>query len=113
MPVRPLLRIYGPITGPVVTFASTPGGTSAVTFLAGYRIDAGHFVDVDTAAKTAYLDGVTTQSALSAIDWSKMGAGWPVLPVLPASSTMTLTSLGGNTTGVTQVVATWQDGYLS
>jgi hypothetical protein len=114
LPVTPALRIYGPITGPVVNFAMTnPTGAIAVYFLADYRIDAGHFVDVDTAARTAYIDGDTTQSALSAIDWSQMGNGWPVLPVLPGSTQMTLTALGGNTTGVTQVVATWQDGYLS
>lgn len=115
--VRPRLRIYGPITGPVVNFAmSDPvagSSSAAVYFLAGYRIDAGHFVDVDTAAKTAYVDDDPTQPALSALDWSQMGAGWPVLPVLPATTQMTLTALGGNTTGVTQVQATWQDGYLS
>jgi hypothetical protein len=114
--VRPLLRIYGPITGPVVNFTTTDPTSGATTtwsvqFLADYRIDAGHFVDVDTSARTAYLDDGT--SALSALDWGAISQGWPALPVLPATSTMSLTSLGGNTTGVTQVVATWSDGYLT
>jgi hypothetical protein len=114
--VQPLLRIYGPITGPVVNFSSTDTvsgltTTWAVQFLAAYRIDAGHYVEVDTAARTVHLDGQT--SALSAIDWDAMSHGWPQLPVLPDTTTMSLTSLGGNTTGVTQVVAIWSDGYLS
>jgi hypothetical protein len=114
--IRPKLRFYGPITGPIALFVSTDPASSVTTtwevqFLATYRIDAGRYVDVDTMARTAYLDDGT--SALSALDWGAMSHGWPTLPVLPATTTMSLTSAGGNTTGVTQVQATWNDGYLT
>ena len=85
--VRPLLRVYGPITGAQVIFTTTDASLFGVYFMSEYRIDAGHFVDVDTAAHSVMLDGTT--SALSALDWRLMGQGWPVLPVLPAFSYMT------------------------
>jgi hypothetical protein len=116
VPFQPVLRFYGPITGPVATFTYTDPSTTKtstwhVVFLPAYRIDAGHYVDVDTAARTAVLDGTT--SVLSALDWNANAKQWPYLPIWPAQITMALTSAGGNTTGVTQVVATWEDGYLS
>jgi hypothetical protein len=109
-PVRPVLRIYGPITTPVVHLQATgPGFVTDywVVFVAGFRIDPGHWVDVDTAAKTAYTD--TGLSVMSSIDWQQ--SVWPVLPVAPGSTAMTMT--GSSTSQVTQVVATWQDGFLT
>lgn len=109
LPIQPTLRIYGPITGPAVAFAPSIGTTSAVRFLQSFTIGAGHYVDVDTARKTVYLDGDPTQSAITALDWT--ATVWPVLPTAPASTQMTMT--GTNTSSSTQVAATWQDGYLT
>ncbi len=51
----PVLRIYGPITLPRVTFTYDNGDApGAVVFVAPFIIDAGHFVEVDTARE----DGV-------------------------------------------------------
>jgi len=106
--VQPALRIYGPITGARVTI-TTPDATSfQVWFVSSFTIGAGAFVDVDTNAKTAYYNGDRTQNMLGRLDWPNVR--WPVLPV-GVDNTMTLT--GNATTGITQVVATWQDGYLS
>jgi hypothetical protein len=107
--VQPVVNVYGPITGPVVTFTPSAGPVSKVAFVASYRIDAGHYVAVDTVAKTARLDGPGGPSALAWLDW--FNTVWPVLPVLPASTTMGLA--GGSTTGTTQAQAIWQDGYLT
>lgn len=112
VPIRPLLRIYGPISGPRVNFGIWDGATSSqalVWFLASYVVAAGHWVDVDTVRKTAYADGDVTQSVITSLDWSN--TTWPVVPPTPGSSTLRLT--GTNTTGVTQVQAIFQDGYLS
>jgi hypothetical protein len=111
VPVRPLLRIYGPITDPYVQLSTT--GTPVVNYLirfaAGFRVDPAHFVDVDTAAKTAYIDGDIRQPAMSSIDWTN--TTWPVLPASNAINYLYL--FGTSTSPVTQVVATWQDGYLT
>jgi hypothetical protein len=111
--VRPLLRIYGPVTSPVVNFTINDGTghytTANVTFLAGYVINAGHYVDVDTAKKTALVDGDPTQNALNQLDW--YNTVWPVLPVSPGSTGMGMS--GSNTSAVSQVQAIWQDGYLT
>jgi hypothetical protein len=109
LPVRPLLNIYGPITGPVVTFTPSVGPASKVAFVAAFRVDQGHYVQVDTVAKTAYLDGPGGASELAWLDW--FNTAWPVLPVNPASTTMGLA--GGSTTGSSQVQAIYQDGYLT
>jgi hypothetical protein len=107
--VRPKLRIWGPISAPRVgfTFTGSPLPAAAIVFGSSFQIDAGHYVDVDMAAKTAYRDGTT--NVLSSLDW--FATSWPVLPVAPASTQMTLTGQG--TTPVSQVIATWQDGYLT
>jgi hypothetical protein len=46
---------------------------------------------------------------ITGLDW--VATRWPVLPVLPDQTTMTIT--GSNTTAVSQVQASWQDRYLS
>jgi hypothetical protein len=109
LPVTPLLTIYGPVTGPDIQFAPTVGPTVHVRFLTSYNVGAGHYVVVDTNAKTALLDGDPTQNVITAIDWSR--TVWPVLPVAPASTVMTIS--GSNTTGVSQVQASWRDKYLT
>ena len=108
--VWPLLRIYGPITLPLVTFAyDAPTPPASVVFVAPFAIDAGRYVEVDTANKTAYRDGDRAQPVLASIDW--LATVWPYIPARNAPATMTLR--GESTTGTSQVQATWQDGYLT
>jgi hypothetical protein len=111
VPIRPSLAVYGPITTPKITFRTAGGAVMAVWFVSGYQIAAGHYVSIDTVARTALLDGTT--SAATAIDW--VNSVWPVLPNLPDQTTMILAgdSTGLVTSGVTQVQASWQDGYLT
>jgi hypothetical protein len=112
--VRPLLRIYGPITNPVVTMTPTsgsdPSGPPAVVrFVHGFVIDAGTWVDVDTNAKTAYLRGDPAHSVMGSVDWAN--SVWPVLPTLPYWSWLTVS--GDSTSSTSQVQAWWYDGYLN
>ena len=111
VPVAPYVRIYGPIAGAVVTFVTTgpPALTYRLALLSSYRIDAGHFVGIDCKLHTAWLDDDHSQSVLSQIDWSAQA--WPVLPVAPDQSVMSLA--GTSTTGISQAQCTWQDGFLS
>jgi len=106
--VRPLFRIYGPITTPDVRIqVSEPAANYRILFAAGFRIDAGHYVDVDSDAKTAYLDG--SSSVMSSLDWQT--STWPIIPPEPAVAYVNL--LGSSTSGVTQVQVRWFDRYLS
>ena len=108
--VWPLLRIYGPIAQPLVTFTyDAPTPPASVVFTAPFNVDAGRYVEVDTDEKTAYRDGDRSQPVLGSIDW--LATVWPYIPARNAPATMTLT--GEGTTGTTQVQATWQDGYLT
>ena len=108
--VWPLLRIYGPITLPLVTFTyRAPRAPARVQFVAPFVIDAGHYVEVDTAEKTAYRDGDRSLPVLGSIDW--LATVWPYIPANGEECSMSLT--GDSTSEVTQVQAAWQDRYLS
>jgi hypothetical protein len=104
--IRPYLRIFGPITAPVVQFFTTSVGYN-VTLTS--RIDAGHFVGIDTVRHTAWLDDDPNQSVLASVDWNN--TKWPTLPNAPDYTSMGLS--GSGTTSSSQVAATWQDGYLT
>jgi hypothetical protein len=112
--IRPLLRIWGPITDPVVTMTPTTGADPAgpdatIAFVLGFRINPGAYVDVDTAAKTAFVGGDPTQSVMAQIDWAQ--SVWPVLPTLPYYSWLKIT--GASTSAASQVQALWYDGFLT
>jgi hypothetical protein len=108
VPIRPKIRIYGPITQPSVGFSGTTSG-GFVIFLYSYTIPAGAWVDIDCELKTAYLNsGGVVSSAANGIDWARI-TQWPYLSP-NTSYTMMLT--GGTTSNVTQAVATWQNGYI-
>jgi hypothetical protein len=114
LPAQPMLNIYGPITTPKVTFRTLVANTLfQVWGVSGFAIAAGHFCAVDTARRTAYMDGDPTQNVLGQIDW--LNTIWPVIPPNPDGATMTLAGdpAGGVMTGVTQVQATWSDAFLS
>jgi hypothetical protein len=115
--IAPKISIFGPITQPQVGVdLQIAGSLYALYFVAGFRIDYGHRVDIDCAAHSAFYDGDPTQSVLGSIDWRYFNmAGyvpsWPLIPPAPESATLTLQ--GQSTSNATQAVATWQDGYLS
>ena len=106
--IRPRLKMYGPATRATVNIG--PGSTLVliVAFLPGYVINAGHYVDVDTAKRTAYLDGDPSQSVIASIDWFVSLWG-----VLQPGVTNNMWMTGGSTSGVTQTIATWHDRYLT
>ena len=107
LPIQPFLDIYGPATKPWVSFTS---GAShwGVVFVDGFRIDAGERVSVDTVNHLAYRNGDPTQSVIGSVDFNN--TDWPVLP--PRTDVyLSLIAQGANY--LTQVSATWQDGYLS
>ena len=109
VPVQPYVRIFGPVTNPRVTFDTV--GPPSAHYEVGLtaRIDAGHFVGIDTRAHTAWLDDVASQSMLASLTWASLK--WPMLPNAPDATTMALT--GSGTTSASQVAATWQDGFLA
>jgi hypothetical protein len=103
-PVQPLVRIYGPITGPYVRFIPY-----AMRFLSSFHLDAGQYVTIDTKHHAAYMGEDPTASVLSSVDWTLWA--WPVLTAAMGPITMKLS--GSNTNGLTQAQATWSEGYLS
>lgn len=66
VPVSPLLRMYGPATGPAATLMATG---QLIGFTTGLTLGGGQYVDVDTVAKTAYLLGDPAQDVTGFIDF--------------------------------------------
>ena len=110
VPIQPYLRIFGPITNPIVWLSVVGlGPITASQIRLTARIDAGHFLGIDTRLHTVRMDDDPAQSMLSSVYW--ISTTWPVLPNLPAYTNMTVSGTG--TTSSTQVQASWQDGYLT
>lgn len=109
--VRPLFRIYGPATSPAVSWynLSPSGDNGWIRMVAGYQVFANHYLDIDSATKTAYVDGDPTQPAMASIDWQN--TRWPLIGPAPAYSQISLSAT--STSQVTQVQAMWRDGYLT
>jgi hypothetical protein len=109
--VRPLIRVYGPITAANLNGSggsSTTGDLYSWTFqfVAGFVIDAGHWVDIDSAARTVTRDSNPTQAVYNQVNW--WASTWPYY----RPGTGYLNVAGGSTTGVTQAQAIWKDAYL-
>jgi hypothetical protein len=106
--IKPLLRIYGPLTGATVQLTPSGQPTFTVGFLPSFQIGIGAWVDIDCDQKTAWYNSDTTQNVLTNLDWVHLI--WPVLP--PGVDTaMVLTGVGPSQ--VTQVQASWYDRYLT
>jgi hypothetical protein len=106
--VRPLVRVYGPATAPAVVFTYGDGSTSTLAFDAGYDLAAGDWLDIDAEARTVNLNSDPTRPELAAVDWPT--SAWPFVP---AGTAATFVLDASSTSGVTQAVAYWQDGYLA
>jgi len=110
--IFPVYRFYGPVTGGRLAVNTyTQSGSSLangfIYFLPTFTIGSGQWVDVDSANKTAVLsDGSSVQSQ---IDWNVTR----FLGIGPSPNYATMFSSGNSTSGSTQVVASWQEGYIS
>lgn len=108
LPMRPLFRIYGPITAPVVQVQISGLVAYQLFFLGSVVIPAGQWVDVDCRTKTVILNSDPSQSWAANLDWQN--STWPVIqPGILAGMWLR----GSSTSGITQVQAFWQDGYLT
>jgi len=108
--VRPLFRIYGPATTPQIIWYLFPAGqTGSIRMVAGYQVAANHYLEIDSATKTAYVDGDPNQPAMASLDWQN--TAWPLIGPAPGYAQMQLSAT--STSAVTQVQAIWSDGYLT
>jgi hypothetical protein len=111
--VRPSLRLFGPISGPRITFTiqrpNAPLGAAQVGFRSTFQVGPGQYVDIDTVARTAFLNGNQGEPVVRFLDWANLA--WPYVPPAPARSYMSL--IGQNTSDQTRVVASWRDAYLT
>jgi hypothetical protein len=96
----PVIRIYGPVTGPSITNAST-GATLA--FASSFTIAAGQYVAIDAGAGTVYANDDPNASRLQFIDWSQSNLWWFT------AGTNQIQFNGTAVSAVTQTVLTWRE----
>jgi hypothetical protein len=110
VPIRPLIRIYGPVTKPQVVIQAQPDGTySYFTFLQSFVLSSTQWVDIDSLNRTVYRQSDPRQNAIAQVDWVQ--STWPYIPPLPSSAIVSFN--GQSTSGITQAQVIWQDGYLT
>jgi hypothetical protein len=97
------IDVYGPCSDPMVRCIDT---AEQIKFT-GITIAAGDFLRIDTANRTAYLNGLTDQSRYNKIDF--LSSTWLTLPPGRTSQVVfSPTSPSGNC----QAVLTWRARYL-
>jgi len=110
--VLPTIVIWGPVTGPVVTLTKqlarndTVQQTITFAFNTTVNIPAGGQITINAANRT--VTDNSGNSLIAQVDWT--GSTWPALA---PGDTWVMTLTGGTTSGVTQAVATWREGYLT
>jgi hypothetical protein len=112
--VAPLLRIYGPATAARVEVEARDwqGGfvaSYALQFEQSFVIGSGEYVEVDCDRHTAYRNGDRAQPVIASVLW--LSSSWPVFHAAPDTNTLKL--LAQSAGGITQVVASWRDGWLT
>ena len=109
----PLLRLYGPASGISIQFTVQPPGAGSTAwmlyFLAGFSINAGDRLEIDSKNRTMYLNGDPTQNRYSQVDFGRSTGGWPYIPA--GGSTIWYLNAGTYST-TTQLQVNWSDAYL-
>ncbi|MET8149399.1 phage distal tail protein [Actinoplanes sp. NPDC049668] len=98
-----LLRAYGPFT----SFAVRNKLSGRKLGFTGLNLTAGHYIEVDVANRTAYVDSDPDQSVYGNIDWAG-GSTW--FSLAPGPNPLVFESTGG--TPDTRLFAMWADRWL-
>lgn len=99
-PVGLTLRIDGPVVEPRVSLLTSAGTAIVRMWL---TLTAGQWLDIDTAARTVYLNGTASRRGQATGD----GIGWPILP--KGSAELAFDS--PTYSALPQLTATWRDAW--
>jgi hypothetical protein len=112
--VYPLLRVHGPGGAIVIeVWNQYAWGVAALfDFLPSFVLNAGDYVDIDCARRLVYLNGDPTQSLYDQVQWGNV-AYWPFIPPSRIVPYLVLGILAEGASGITQVQAYWQDGFMA
>jgi hypothetical protein len=77
------IRIDGPVSQPRITVRQPDGTLQQITFLAGFVLPAGQWIEIDTAARTALLNGLPQASVRGQASWEM-----DPFPVPPGTSVL-------------------------
>lgn len=100
-PAPHVLRITGPVSGPIVNLI----GTNQRLSFSGLTIPAGQFVEIDVQAQTVKLNGV--QNIYSALDWTQSTFFY-----LPPESAPFIQLTGIGMSDATQIRTTYRHAWI-
>lgn len=101
----PTHRIDGPATNPVITTTDAAGNTSRIDF-ASLTLAIGDYVELDTAARTVWLNGDPAADRYSTLDFAATRWG----PLYPGSTTIAFNA--DAFAAPSQLVTSWQPAYI-
>lgn len=101
----PTHRIDGPATNPYVTTSDPAGNTTRIDF-ASLTLAIGEYVEIDTAARTVWLNGDPGADRYSTLDFAATRWG----PIHPGPTTISFNAEAF--ASPSRLVTTWQPAYL-
>ena len=103
-----MLRIFGPITDPIIEWLASDGTPLGIEIaFTGFTINAGDYLDIDTKAKTVLLNSDASADRFNFLDFSVTEFG----PLQPAS-TNSLRFSGSDINATSVMDVYYSDAYL-
>lgn len=104
METRPVLRVAGPVTGPVQIITLYPdGSTRTLTYTPPVDLVAGDLLVIDTDAHTVTLGGASRRR------WLSVSGAWPNIP---ANTTVQFQFRAGAASPTALLTATWRSAWM-
>lgn len=96
-------RVDGPVPQPRIIVQQPNGVVQDITFVPGFEVAAGQWVEVDTAARTALLNGLPQASVRGQAAWNM-----DPYPLLPGTSTL---RFAADDVAAGTLTATWRSAW--
>jgi hypothetical protein len=106
--VDAVIRLYGPCVSPAISNETT-GAVLDFSGNGGLTLNAGEYLEVDVRNRTAYLNGDTSQSRYSYLNFST-SSRLPEFRLEPGTNTLRYTP--ASTTGTPQAVITFRNAWI-
>jgi hypothetical protein len=96
------VRVDGPVSQPRVGVRQPDGTLQEIVFLAGFDLPAGQWIEIDTAARTALLNGLPQASVRGQASWEM-----DPFPLLPGTNVLRFGASSGTGTATATYRSAW------
>jgi hypothetical protein len=96
------VRVDGPVSQPRVGVRQPDGTLQEIVFLSGFDLPAGQWIEIDTAARTALLNGLPQASVRGQASWEM-----DPFPLLPGTNVLRFGASSGTGTATATYRSAW------